>query len=146
MLRAPFTSTLLDIPRPLVDPVSTFPEALGIVALAAGRPLRHESVVLVLDSRRRGLGLHRTGTPDAHLAHEVAAVCSRTPAALGAFVVTFRPGSPVGLDDPGLFEQLRHVLHSTGHHLIDWVVVGRGGFWCPRILTDVADPWDRAQP
>lgn len=145
MLHAPFTSTLPDIPRPLVDPVSTLPEALGIVALAAGRPVRAGSIVLVVDDRRRGLGLHRTGGPESHLAHDVAGVCSRIPGAHGAFIVTFRPGSPVGLDDPDLFEQLRTVLHSTGHHLVDWVVAGRGGFWCPRILVGAPDPWDRPQ-
>jgi hypothetical protein len=30
---------------------------------------------------------------------------------------------------------------SAGFELIDWVVVGSGGLYCPRSLTDAPDPW-----
>lgn len=144
MSRTPFTSSLLDVPRPLIDPIDTFEEALGIVSLGARHPLANESIVLPLDRHNRGVGLIRVVAPEERLAHDIASVCVRTPLAAAAFVVTFRRTCPVGPRDAALFDQISAVLASNGHSLVDWVVVGRGGFYCPRVLTDAPDPWCRA--
>lgn len=141
-----FNSTVLDIPRPHIDPISSFEEALAVVSLAARHPTIDETIALHLDAESRGVALVRLDPSRTSLAHDVVASCSMTPTATQTFVVTFRIGSPLHTGDPAQLGRLASVLGSAGFALRDWVVVGRGGFYCPRVLTENDDPWRRPQP
>lgn len=151
MFHSPFNASLVDVPRPHLDPVSTLQEALAVVALAARHPLGSESVLLQLDRQWRGVALSRIAHPPSvaigdacrALAHDVVARCTDTVDTVHAFIVTFRPDPPMAPDDIESLVHLRSTLDAAGYILIDWVVAGRGGFYCPRILTDASDPWDR---
>jgi hypothetical protein len=60
MSRLPFcASSLLDVPRPFIDVVSTSLEALGVGSLIFERPRRSSTTVVVLDRMHRGI--HLTG-------------------------------------------------------------------------------------
>lgn len=154
MFHSPFNSTLVDVPRPHLDPVCTLQEALAIVSLAARHPLATDTVLLQLDDKKRGVALSRitctTPQPGHHGSHDtsramvrnVVEECTASQQTVHAFVVTFRSASPVGAGDVAVLHHLDSSLRSAGFHLLDWVVVGRGGFWCPRVLTDAPDPWD----
>lgn len=151
MFCSPFNSTLVDVPRPHLDPIATLQEALAVVALTARHPLISESVLLHLDRNWCGVALSRVAHPrtiifrDFHraLAHEVVARCAATTDTTRAFIVTFRPGSPMAPGDVDALLHIEAALGSAGYSLADWVVTGRGGFYCPRVLIDAPDPWDR---
>lgn len=153
MLHPPFNSTLVDVPRPHIDPIFTLQEALAIVSLAARHPIAADAILLQLDRHRRGVALSRLASAGVesthghqrHLARGVVELCAATPGTSLAFVVSFRPAAAVA---PGDAEALCHLgasLASAGFDLLDWVVVGRGGFYCPRVLIDGADPWNPAR-
>lgn len=149
MFHSPFDSTLVDVPRPHLDPVCTFQEALAIVSLAARHPLSADTVVLQLDRRMRGVALTRltsgsttpTHDPGRDLARSVVEHCAANHDTAHAFVVSFRPWSPITAADASTYTHLSSSLASAGFHLLDWTVVGRGGFWCPRVLVDAPNPW-----
>lgn len=155
-----FISSLVDVPRPGVDRVSTLQEALGVISLAARHPLTIDTIVLGLDDRLRGVGLARVpshprdgGSPsdrgdDGFLArtiHDIISWCVRTPSVREVVVASFRPSSPIAASDVRGLARLVGSLASAGYTLRDWVVSGRGGFYCPRVLTDSPDPWEGAR-
>ena len=136
-----FPSTVLDVPRPGEDPIDTLQEALAVVSLMLPRPARDETFVLVVDDRRRGIGVARFCTSPDSMAHDVAGFVSSFPAASGAIVVTTRRGRAVCPGDDTVWEKLSTVLGGAGIALLDWVVSGSGGFYCPRVLVDARNPW-----
>ena len=36
------------------------------------------------------------------------------------------------------------VTNNAGLHLLDWVIIGRGGLYCPRSIAGMPDPWPTA--
>ena len=53
------TASLIDVPRPFIDPINTFVEALGVASMAMERPRSDSTVALLLDEQRRGLAMFR---------------------------------------------------------------------------------------
>ena len=49
--------TLVDVPRPFLDTISSTSQALSVFSLTMSRPARAETLVLLLDSSRRGVAL-----------------------------------------------------------------------------------------
>lgn len=138
---SPFTSTLLDIPRAHIDPIDTLVEALSVVALATERPLCQSTTSLFLDSQRRGIGLTRTYKHSRDAVHHIISEASRVHMVESVFVVSTRPRHTVEYADGDQFLAMTQLFSHAGITLVDWVVIGRGGLYCPRSLTDTPSPW-----
>jgi hypothetical protein len=136
-----FNASLVDIPRPYIDSIDTLVEALGIACLALEHPLHDHTLALITDNQRRGIGLVRD-TPLTHLSiHSIVGQCSQFPDAHSLVLVSVRTSSPINPSDIELLHQFTSVVASAGLYILDWVVVGRGGLYCPRSIAGSPDPW-----
>ncbi len=135
------------VPRAHVDPLTSIADVLAITELAITRPLCPETVVLFLDSERRGCGLSvvsGTASPDAVLdvAECLAGAAQDIDSVDGIVLVSVRPGDTLAPGDVERWHELRLVVADHGLELIDWIVLGRQGPELPRAVVDPADPWD----
>jgi hypothetical protein len=134
-------ASLVDIPRPFIDSIYTLAEALGVACLALEHPLKPHTLALVTDQQRRGLGLVRDAPLDHQSIHNIVGACSHIPEAHSVVLVSVRTQSPINPSDNELLRHVSTVAANAGLHLLDWVVVGRGGLYCPRSIADMPDPW-----
>lgn len=135
------TASVIDVPRPLIDPITSLVEALSVVSLALTRPRRNSTFVLVLDDKHRGIHLFRTTPLNKCSIHRIIYECSHVPSVKGAFITSARITQPVSPYDSDIFINSAHTLASAGIQLIDWAVIGAGGLYCPRTLLNLPDPW-----
>ena len=136
-----FSTSVLDVPRPLIDPVSSLVEALSVATLALRRPRRPDTIVLGLDTQRRGVHLFRTQPLQHTTCHHIVRECSHHSAIHSVVIFSIRPTTPVCLADTTMLHSMTRTLTAAGIHLFDWMVIGSGGVYCPRSLTGAADPW-----
>jgi hypothetical protein len=136
-----FHSSLVDVPRPFIDSISTLVEALGIASLTIPRPRTPGTIAVVTDTQHRGIGMLHLSELSMHSVHEVVARCSHVAGAQAVVLVSVRTSTPVQPLDSELLQRLTQVLSHAGIALRDWVVVGEGGLYCPRSLLGLADPW-----
>ena len=136
-------ASLLDIPRPFIDPIDTLVEALGIACLTIPRPSVPHTVVLIADAQRRCVAMLHSSPIDESSIHTIVGYCAHIPDAHHVILVSVRTTSPISSADPELLQNCMRVTESAGLHLFDWVVVGVGGLYCPRSLTDLSDPWTK---
>ena len=134
-------ASLVDIPRPYVDSIYTLAEALGVASLALEHPLRAHTCALITDQQRRGLGLIRDRALNENTIHDIVGQCSRIPNAHSIVLVSVRTVSPIQYGDIDMLHQCAMEADNAGLQLLDWVIVGRGGLYCPRSITDMPDPW-----
>lgn len=150
--------TLVDVPRPFLDTISTTSQALSVFSLTMSRPARAETLVLLLDSSRRGVALlsdesrHRCGLSPTHtgelLGHHVVGMASGHPAAMACFVLTVEPDAAPTLDDAEKWFAVADICDRAGIVLLDWCVRGfathpgelrgRGSVWCPKHVAGTA--------
>jgi hypothetical protein len=135
------SSSILDVPRPLVDPITSLLDALSVVSLSLRRPRRNDTVVLALDAQRRGLHLFRSLPMCTNALHHIVNQCSVVSGIHSVVITSVRPTSPLLATDQQLLVSARHTLSAAGIDLIDWVVLGAGGLYCPRTLCGIPDPW-----
>lgn len=133
--------SILDVPRPLVDPITSLVDALSVVSLSLRRPRRNDTVVLALDAQRRGLHLFRTLPMCAETLHHIVSECSVVSGIHGVVITSVRPTSPLHATDQQLVVTAQHTLSAAGINLVDWVILGAGGLYCPRTLCGMPDPW-----
>jgi hypothetical protein len=138
---SPFESSLLDVPRAHRDPICSLIEALSVVALATERPIRHSTTALLLDAQQCGIGLVRTRLPHRDATHFIISEASRMNNANAVFVVTTRPQQTVQFTDGDDFLSMFQLFTHAGITLTEWVVLGQGGLYCPRALTDIPSHW-----
>lgn len=136
-----FSSSILDVPRPLIDPITSLLDALSVISLALQRPRQNDTVVLALDSQRRGLNLFRTHPVSSETLHRIIGQCSVVPAIHGVVLASIRTTSPLLSTDQQFMFSAQHTLSAAGIELVDWVVLGAGGLYCPRTLSGIPDPW-----
>ncbi len=139
-----FTASLIDVPRPLVDPISCLIEAVGVASLAVRRPLRCGTIIISMNQNGCGQGIIATQPVTRKSAHSLIGLCSGVPNTTRVVLVSTRTQPPINPDDVELLHHLTHLFSTAGITLVDWVVVGYGGLYCPRSLTDMPDPWDAA--
>lgn len=137
-------ASLVDIPRPYIDSISTLIEALGVACLGLERPLATHTLALITDQLHRGLGLIRDNPLDHQSIHSVVGQCSQFPDAHSIVLVSVRTQSPIHPGDSELLQHFASVATNAGLHLLDWVVIGRGGLYCPRSIAGISDPWATA--
>jgi hypothetical protein len=144
--------TLVDVPRPFLDTITSTAQALSVFSLTVARPFRTQSLVLLVDAARRGVGLHSSqglvglrDNPTAAgraIGHHVVSVASANPLAVGCFVMTIEPDASPSPDDAERWFAMADVCDRAGIVLIDWCVrgfatadalfAGQGAVWCPR--------------
>lgn len=136
-------ASLIDVPRPFLDPIDSLVEALGILALAVPRPLCDGSLVLAMDSLHRGLGMVRAPSVTPTVLHHVVGMTCAIPSAISVVIVSVRSRGLMRPSDIGDLACLTKVMRDAGLSLRDWVIVGRGGLYCPRSIAGWPDPWVR---
>lgn len=134
-------ASLLDIPQPFVDPIGTLVEALGIACLSIPRPQIPHTIAIVTDSQRRSIAMMRFSTLTESSIHAIVGRSSLLPDAHSLVLVSVRTCTPICSSDPELLLQCTVIVENAGLHLLDWAVIGAGGVYCPRSLTESADPW-----
>lgn len=137
----PFPLTLLDVPRAHIDPIHSLLEALSVVALSLERPRHHSLTALVCNSHMCGVGLVRTHAPFRHALHRIISDASQIADARAVVLVTTRPGATVAFEDGDDYVSASQLFAHAGITLVEWVVIGRGGMYCPRVLTDEPSRW-----
>jgi hypothetical protein len=140
------------LPRAGIDPITSHDDALVTVAMAVHRPLRHETIVVLLDDERRGLALvvvTDTTCPDDVLE---AVECLTRPTThagrAGAIVVgSVRPSQPGRRDvdadadrDVERWLELSEIAEGHGVELLEWFVLG-AEVRCPRDDLGEAPRW-----
>lgn len=150
--------TLVDVPRPFLDTITSTSQALSVFSLTMSRPARAETLVLLLDASRRGVALlaDSGGTPSgptpSHtgelLGHHVVGMASAHPTAVACFVMTIEADAVPSPDDAERWFALADVCDRAGVVLVDWCVrgfatrpgqlPGRGAVWCPKHVAGMA--------
>ena len=141
-----FSSSVIDIPRPFIDPVESIAQALAIASLVARRPRADVTFALLLDDARRGLGIVAVPPLTERSVHTLVGACCDVPDATSVVVVSLRSGPAVQPVDIALHGRLGLALGAAGFSLLDWVVGGRGGVYCPRVVIGAPDPWPTSVP
>ncbi|MEY3806202.1 MAG: hypothetical protein RIR69_1014 [Actinomycetota bacterium] len=141
-----FSSSLIDIPRPFIDPIHSLAEALGVTSLVMQRPRSASTIALVLDRQRRGLHLNRFAPLSHTVFHDIVSDASHLDTAHEVVLCSTRITSPMHPTDLDLWRCGQNVFNSAGLELIDWCVVGRGGYYCPRSLLNDPDSWPTSVP
>jgi len=144
--------TLVDVPRPFFDAISSTSQALSVFSLSVGRPFRPQCLVLLVDASRVGVGLHCSDFPAAFtgdparwgraIGHHVAGVASSNPLTAGCYVMTVEADTTPSPGDADRWFAIADVCDRAGVVLIDWCVrgfasvsarfAGQGALWCPR--------------
>lgn len=137
-------TTVRRLPRAGIDPIDHPDTALAALALAVGRPLRSETVLLLLDEARCGRAIVTvSGTAEPDQVVEVVECIAQGNGSehLGAIVVA--SVRPVGGDDPGDVDrwlEMSDIAESAGVELLEWFVIGRT-ISCPRDRLGAAPRW-----
>jgi hypothetical protein len=125
------------LPRAGVDPIRTADAAFLTVSMAVHRPLRHETIVVLLDDARCGIAIAVvTGTERPNDVIEVVE-CLTNPLAhdgrvAAAIVATVRPTPPVSIDDDvDRWLEMSDLAEQAGVEVLEWFVIGRE-VSCPR--------------
>lgn len=137
------------LPRAGLDPIADEPTALALVHAAAARPRRHETILVLLDDARRGVGLvvvHDTIDVDAvvEVTERILDPQVHDGRIAAVIVASVRPGDTGGrpdeLADVDRWLDLDEIADRCCVELIEWFVladvVSR-----PRELVDAAARW-----
>lgn len=146
-------------PRAGIDPIDDAESALLAVSMAVTHPLRHETIVVLLDDARRGIGIVAvTGTrpPDAVvgvldtvldtvldsvLDSVFDSVFDSVPESVGAVVLaSVRPGGAADGADIDRWLEMTDLADQHGVELLEWFVVA-DAVSCPRDLLGEPPRW-----
>jgi hypothetical protein len=152
------TPSFHPVPRGGIDPIRCEADALAVLQLAA--PYGNDTIVILLDSQRRGCSIvivNDTDGPDAmfrildsfldNLLHTVldtrGGAGHDDPEITGLILATSRPGGEVEVDDVHRWLEASDQCAASGVELVEWFVIGRTGPRCPRELFGEPDRWSR---
>ncbi len=126
------------VPRAGLDPIDDPTTAARILSAVVRRPLRSETIVVLLDAERRGIGVVVVaGTDDPDAVVEVVEFLSAPGAhegRVGAVIVaTIRPDADAPDDrDVDRWMEISSIASDQGVEVIEWFVVGPERITCPR--------------
>ncbi len=132
------------LPLAGVDPIDSPAEALSILTFIAHRPLRHETIVVMLDHERRGRGIlvvPGTVHPDA-MFDVLEVITSLDVGDLGAVILgSVRPmGCQPDRLDVDRWLDASSMLDDHGIDLLEWFVIA-DTVMCPRDLLGEPPRW-----
>jgi hypothetical protein len=135
------------LPQAGIDPITDASTALLTLSVAIRRPLRHETIALLLDDRRCGLAVvvvSGTEPPDAVLeVVEFLADPNAHGGRLAALVVASVRPAGRDLDDVSVrrdidrWLEMSDIAEQSGVEVVEWFVVG-ADVTCPR--DDLGEP------
>ena len=132
------------LPRAGIDTIDDPDTALATIAMAITRPLRSETILLLLDEARRGRAIVVvSGTTEPDQAIEVVECVTQGDGCehVGAMVVaSVRPEAGDQPGDVDRWLEMSDVAALVGVELIEWFVIGRT-ISCPRDLLGEAPRW-----
>ena len=129
------------IPRGFIDPIESRADALAVLSLAA--PFGDDTVAILLDPERRGVGiLVVTGTTDPDAIFRVVDVCihARYTDVGGLSLATSRLGSDMQPVDRDRWIEASMQCDDAGVELVEWFVIGTH-IACPRELAGDPSRW-----
>jgi hypothetical protein len=134
------------LPRAGIDTIDDAAAALSTLLMALHRPLRAETIVLMLDEARRGRTIVVvTETSDADSVIEVVECLTQGMEHPGAIVVgSVRPNDaasdPAAPGDVDRWLEMSEIASLVGVELLEWFVIGRS-VRCPRDELGEAPRW-----
>ena len=134
------------IPRGFIDPIESRADALAVLALAA--PFGHDTIAILLDPDRCGVGiLVVTDTRDDDAIFRIIDVCidAQYTEISGLILATSRPGGDVMSTDASRWRRASSQCDEAGIELVEWFVIGTH-IACPRELTGDQPRWDPPPP
>ncbi len=138
-----------DLPRAGVDPIDGAGPALRMLHVLIDEPRRFQTLALLLDVARRGLGVlvvDGTHRPDSVLdvARVLAEAAPQHPRLRAVALASVRPGpqpADMILDDVDRWADLDDILTEASVELVEWFVVGDPAVSCPRDLLGAPARW-----
>lgn len=135
------TTPFFTIPRPYLDPIGSLLEVVSIACLALARPLCNDTIVLSLNAELCAVGLMRCDPLSTSVVHNIIGQVALNSEVSSVVLVSQRQHTPHQHHDESLLQYMETVFSNSGIALKDWVVIGRGGLYCPRSLLNESDPW-----
>lgn len=133
------------VPRAGVDLITDEAAALVTIGLAMHDPPRAETVVIMLDERRRGVALvvvSGTTRPDDVV--EVVECLTRPASTAGrvdaVVVASVRPSGEIVAGDHERWSVLVDIAEQHGVELVEWFVIDRA-VTCPRVVAGAPPRW-----
>ncbi|MEP1126589.1 MAG: hypothetical protein ABJH68_22110 [Ilumatobacter sp.] len=128
-----------------VDAIDDPSLALTLIGELASDPPAHETLVILLDTERRGstiMIIHGTVDNDSvlHVADHVIERGHRIDHIGAVIIASMRPGGSDELDDIDRWLTIDEQLGLVGIELVEWFVIGRS-VSCPRALLGDAPRW-----
>lgn len=133
----------IDVPRAHRDPITSATQALSVFALAITRPLRLETLVLMMSRDRHGVGffaLNSGGNLHSLIDHIVGR-CAAENSARAIAIASVRPQQQSHLENGSEWDSARDICQRAGVQLVDWFVIGRHGVHCPRLVAHQSNEW-----
>ena len=139
-------------PRAGIDIIDDADTAFALVAAAVHRPVRHETIVLVLDDARRGIAIvivTDTETPDAVVGVVECLTQGLDERAAALVLASVRPGAAGNLlidsacergRDVDRWLEMSEIASLTGVEVLEWFVIG-DTVRCPRDDLGEAPRW-----
>ncbi len=127
------------LPRAGVDPIDDADSAFVTLSMAVHRPLRDETVVILLDDARCGVAIAvvtDTTSPDAaiEVVECLADPCAHGGRVAAMIVASVRPGGTdpaTAAGDIDRWLEMSELAEQAGVELLEWFVIGRD-VSCPR--------------
>lgn len=132
------------LPRAGIDTIDHPDTALATIAMAIARPLRSETILLLLDEARRGRAIVVvSGTTEPDQVIEVIECITQGEGCehIGAIVVaSVRPHGDEHPGDVDRWLEMSDIASLAGVELLEWFVIGRT-INCPRDRLGEAPRW-----
>jgi hypothetical protein len=129
------------VPRGYIDPIDSRADALAVLCLAA--PYGNDTVAILLDAQRRGIGIVVvTGTLDPDALFRVIDLCiqARYTDLAGLVLATSRPDGDMEAADRERWIEATSYCDDAGIELVEWFVIGEH-VACPRDLAGEPPRW-----
>lgn len=137
------------VPRAHRDPITSASEALSVFSLAISRPLRQETLVLMMRNDHRGIGLDAFNCDEnlTLLIDDIISRCVAQESAQAVAIASVRPQWSALVADrlrPDAATELaaaRQNCHRAGIQLVDWFIVAKHGVHCQRAINREVSLW-----
>ena len=133
----------VDVPRAHRDPINSATQALSVFSLAIARPLRPETLVLMMNHDHRGIGLFalNSGANLCTLIDHIVGKCASEDTARAVAIASVRPQRQSQPQGDSEWTSARAICQRAGLQLVDWFVISRHGVHRPRLVTREPSEW-----
>ncbi|MHB1129961.1 MAG: hypothetical protein ACYC06_07935 [Ilumatobacteraceae bacterium] len=131
------------MPRAHRDPINSATQALSVFSLAIARPLRPETLVLMMSHDHRGVGLFALNSAGnlCSLIDHIVGRCATENTARAIAITSVRSQWQSQNQCGDEWVSSRNICQRAGVQLVDWFVVSHHGVHCPRITVHEPATW-----